>query len=139
MQSFLPYPEFDKSAEVLDYRRLGKMRVEAYQLLRAIRGETKGWVSHPAASMWRGYESALIRYGIAMCDEWIKRGYKDSMRVRFIEESKGAQGDTGMPHWLGREDFHVSHQSNLVRKDPLFYRKFFPSVPDNLEYVWPVK
>lgn len=136
MQSFLPYPEFDKSAKVLDYRRLGKMRVEAYQLLRAIQGVTKGWRNHPAAVMWRGYEYALCQYGLAMCDEWISRGYNDTMRERFIDAMDNLE-DTGMPPWLGDEDFHRSHQSNLIRKDPVFYTPLFPDVPDNLEYVWP--
>lgn len=33
MQTFLCYPDFNKSAQVLDYRRLGKQRVEAWQIL----------------------------------------------------------------------------------------------------------
>ena len=33
MQTFLPYPDFVKSAQCLDYRRLGKQRVEAKQIL----------------------------------------------------------------------------------------------------------
>lgn len=137
MQSFLPYPDFSESARSLDYKRLGKMRVEAWQLLRAIRGETKGWVNHPAAVMWRGYEEALIRYGIAMCDEWIERGYNDTMRPRFIAESKDASAAVDLPKWLGREDFHLSHQSNLVQKDPIYYGPIFPDAPENVEYVWP--
>lgn len=137
MQSFLPYPDFSESAKALDYKRLGKMRVEAWQLLRAIRGETRGWVNHPAAVMWRGHEEALIRYGIAMCDEWIDRGYNDTMRPRFIAESIDPSKEANMPKWLGREDFHLSHQSNLVKKDPVYYGPIFPNAPENMEYVWP--
>ena len=37
MQTFLPHRSFSKSAETLDYRRLGKQRVEAKQILEAIR------------------------------------------------------------------------------------------------------
>ena len=33
MQIFLPYKSFKKSAEVLDYQRLGKQRVEALQII----------------------------------------------------------------------------------------------------------
>jgi hypothetical protein len=32
MQTFLPYEDFTLSAQVLDYRRLGKQRVEALQI-----------------------------------------------------------------------------------------------------------
>jgi hypothetical protein len=137
LQSFLPYPSFTESAVVLDYRRLGKMRVEAWQLLRANLGVTKGWVNHPAAVMYRGYEAALCRYGLAMCDEWIGRGYNDTMRARFIDAIAEIE-DTGNPPWLGDEAFHRSHQSNLIRKNPEHYRPIFgDDVPDNLEYVWP--
>jgi hypothetical protein len=41
-----------------------------------------------------------------------------------------------VPPWLGREDFHLSHRSALVRKNPDFYRPLFGAVPE-LPYVWP--
>jgi len=51
MQTFLPFPDFKKSASCLDYKRLGKQRVEGLQILNAIQGETtlkgktyKGWL-----------------------------------------------------------------------------------------------
>lgn len=124
------------TATVLDRLRLGKQRVETWQILRAIRGETRGWVNHPASVMWRGYEGALIDYGISMCDEWIGRGYNDTMRSRFTEMSD-EYPDKTLPAWLGSEDFHLSHMSNLIRKDPVYYAPLFPDVPDDLEYVWP--
>ena len=41
--------------------------------------------------------------------------------------------DSGdLPPWLGNADFHLSHQSALVRKDPEFYRPLFGDVPDDL-------
>jgi hypothetical protein len=45
MQTFLPYPDFRKSAEVLDRQRLGKQRVEGLQLINSLAGITngKGW------------------------------------------------------------------------------------------------
>jgi hypothetical protein len=36
VQTFLPFPDFDRTARVLDDRRLGKQRVEALQVLRAL-------------------------------------------------------------------------------------------------------
>jgi len=130
MQTFLPYPGFAASARVLDYRRLGKQRVETYQLIRAINGETKGWVNHPAAVMWRQYVPALHMYGRAMCEEWIARGYKDTMLDRFEYHETFEY-----PYWLGVFAFHGSHQSNLLRKDREYYSEFF-EVPDDLEYEW---
>mgnify|MGYP001181886526 FL=1 len=41
MQTFLPYESFRKSAEVLDWRRLGKQRVEGMQIINAIEGKPR--------------------------------------------------------------------------------------------------
>lgn len=134
MQTFLPFPDFIDSAYVLDYKRLGKQRVETWQIIRALRGETKGWVNHPAVKMWRGYESALALYGVVVCAIWKDRGYNDTMLPRF---ARLLDGNVTMPDWIGDERFHRSHQSNLIRKDHDHYAPFFPGVPDDLEYVWP--
>ena len=42
-----------------------------------------------------------------------------------------------LPPWLGDLEFHRSHQSSLVRKDPAFYGPVFGDVPNDLPYVWP--
>ena len=138
MQTFLPYPSFEETASALDYRRLGKQRVETWQIIRALNGETRGWRNHPAARMWDGYQDALAYYGLVMCTEWKRRGYKDTMMERFEMLLTGKNiTELVMPSWIGDRDFHISHQSNLVRKDPEFYRLLFPTVPDDLEYIWP--
>jgi hypothetical protein len=41
------------------------------------------------------------------------------------------------PSWLD-DSLCLTHQSNLIRKDPAFYGPLFPGVPNNLPYVWPV-
>lgn len=139
MQTFLPYADFKRSAEVLDYRRLGKQRVETWQLIRAINGETRGWRNHPAAVMWRDHVPALAVYGKVICEEWIRRGYNDSMLPRFEEIISGcSEEDLQMPAWLGTENFHESHRSNLLRKFPEYYRCHWPELQDDLPYVWPV-
>lgn len=136
MQTFLPDHSYIISAKILDRQRLGKQRVEAYQILRALRGESKGWVNHPATRMWRGYERSLIFYTTTMCDEWIARGYKDSIRDK-VRAMLVDHPDYEPVPWL-TFDLIRSHQSNLVRKNPDHYRRFFPAVPDNLAYIWPV-
>lgn len=140
MQTFLPFKSFVKTAGYLDRMRLGKQRVETFQLLRALNGETKGWVNHPAAVMWRGHEASLAMYGCIICDEWKRRGYKDTMteRIAAYFDVFGKPSDCGPPPWLGDKNFHLSHQSNLIRKFPEFYSSKFPGVPDDLPYIWPV-
>lgn len=149
MQTFLPYPDFEATARVLDDRRLGKQRVEALQVLRALRREGYGWAHHPAVGMWRGHETALARYGLTICQVWRERGFSDTVEASILAElgyaaeadvpPQEALGRTGeLPPWLGDPDFHRSHQSALVRKDSGRYRDLFPEVPSDLPYVWPV-
>ena len=141
MQTFLPYPSFVDSASVLDRSRLGKQRVEALQLLRAVTIPTYGWRNHPAAKMWRGYIPALTRYGLDMTDAWIERGHADTVRRQILdfapEVETVAQSDLDLPPWLGDDALHLSHRSNLIRKDPGYYGALFPGVPADLPYVWP--
>jgi hypothetical protein len=136
MNTFLPYPDYAKSARVLDRQRLGKQRIETYQILLALTKEEYGWKRHPATLMWQGHEYQLAKYGVAVCDEWIARGYNDTMREKFLLFLKTVKGKRTKPKWFGDRAFHRAMQSNLVRKDPAHYRKFFKRVPDDLPYTW---
>lgn len=137
MQTFLPYPSFQKSAKVLDRQRLGKQRVEAYQILLALKGKKSGWKNHPAVKMWRGYENSLAMYGVAVCEEWIGRGYKDTCREK-ISLLMNPKKKTVHPVWIGKRKFHASHKSNLIRKDRNHYEKYFGEISGDLPYIWPV-
>lgn len=141
MQTFLPYPSFRESAAVLDVPRLGKQRVETLQLLRANTVPGYGWRHHPAAKMWTGYLPALVAYGLAMADRWISDGRPDTVRPQLLEFAPEVEGvpqeRIAMPPWVGDEAFHLAHRSNLVRKDPVFYREHFGDIPDDLPYIWP--
>ena len=140
VQTFLPFADFRQSAAVLDAARLGKQRVEALQVLRAIVLPSYGWQSHPAMQMWRGYVPALTRYALDMVDAWTDLGHADSTRLLITEFAPAAAipgASLAMPSWMGNDALHLSHRSNLVRKDPEFYSPVFPGVPDDLPYVWP--
>lgn len=149
MQTFLPCPDFADTARVLDPRRLGKQRAETIQVLRALTVPGYGWRHHPAAAMWAGYEEALVRYGLVVCEEWIARGHQDTSTATLLADLRTGTGLTeargqdalaltgDLPPWLGDKAFHLSHQSSLLRKDPAFYRPYFPDAPDDLPYVWP--
>jgi len=133
VQTFLPYPDFQQSAACLDYRRLGKQRLEAFQLLRVLHEpERRGWSRHPAALMWSGYEDALGLYMNTIITEWVRRGFRNSMELARISDQPK------MPWWLGAPEFHAAHRSNLLRKDPEFYGRYGWSEPPDLPYVWPV-
>jgi len=132
MQTFLPYADFSKSAKSLDYRRLGKQRVECLQLLRG------QWANHPAYKMWDGHQYQLACYGIIICDEWLLLGYNDSCYDKILVEREKFT-DTGLPRWFGNPAFHKAHRSNLLEKDFGFYRNKFPEDKPGLPYIWPVK
>lgn len=138
MQTFLPYASYQETAQCLDYRRLGKQRVETLQILRALNGDSKGWVNHPATRMWRGHRVHLISYGIAICDEWIRRGYRDTCGAKILSHLDAAYRaqEYDMPHWLGYEPLHASHRSNLLRKDPAYYGSFGWRESADMPYVW---
>ncbi len=137
MQTFLPYPNFEESVEALDDRRLGKQRVEARQILRALEkrrtGEPGGWKNHPAVLMWEGHEDALKAYGDAAIREWVSRGFRNAMPLLL------PGGASELPPWLGREEFHASHRANLLRKDPGWYGRFGWTEEPAEGYWWPTK
>lgn len=142
MQTFLPYPDYAQSASVLDYRRLGKQRVECKQILLALQRRKGAWYNHPATVMWRDFPIQLCVYASAMCHEWhYNRHYKDSLSPWFINERKRLESigyQNLKPLWLGTEAFHASHRSNLLRKDFPFYSRYNWSESPNLPYLWPV-
>ena len=130
MQTFLPYKSFEETAKVLDWRRLGKQRVEGMQIINAINNpKQKGWVNHPATVMWKPYVEALKLYTNTIIEEWIRRGYNNNMKIYEIE-------NLTMPHWLGNESFHSSHRANLLRKDYEYYSQFGWKENPESPYVW---
>lgn len=130
MQTFLPVPDFTESAKILDYRRLGKQRIEAQQIYNTlIKGG--GWEHHPAVKMWRGFENCLLAYFNAMVEEWIRRGFKNTRKIMPLPDLYPK------PPWLGLDEFHASHRSNLLRKNPVYYEKFGWVEPPDLPYYWP--
>jgi hypothetical protein len=150
MQTFLPYPDFERSARVLDAKRLGKQRVEVLQVVRALTRASYGWANHPAVLMWKGFEEALGRYGLTCCEIWVEKGFGDTCATSITEDLRAAgvmsirpEGQLRkaglLPWWLGDDDFHESHRSALIRKDPKRYGPLFPGTRGDLPYVWPVR
>jgi hypothetical protein len=150
VQTFLPCKSFVQSMEFLDRARLGKQRVEAAQILEillnipvlpknlqspALFDRSFGaWTRHPAVLMWKGHEEWLKLYLDCSIGEWCSRGYINTITVPEYDAEKQEA-----PLWLGFEKFHESHKSNLIRKAPVHYKKFWPEVNDDLPYFWPTK
>ena len=131
MQTFLISLSFIDTAASLDYRRLGKQRVEAMQLISTI--ELNGsWRSHPAAKMWDGYVPLLAYYGSCMCDEWLMRGYNDNIKDFFLQR---IESNAKQPFWYSDINHSVrlvtSHRARLYIKNPEYYTDF----KQDAEYV----
>lgn len=146
MQTFLPFPSFRESAEVLDFRRLGKQRVEVLQILKALENPNAGWRNHPAVKMWEGYQYALSIYGLECCVAWENRGYKRGTTRDQIHERASLYSKTsGIPHakprWFGDDKFHSAHRRMLVWKMPDYYLGKFADVREaplhKPDYYWP--
>jgi hypothetical protein len=137
MQTFLPYSDFKESAKCLDYRRLGKQRVEGFQILKALENKKnknsapKGWINHPATKMWEGYEDALKCYVNACIEEWVARGYNNTMSLYI------ATCAPEMPWWHGKHELHSSHRAALLYKDLNYYQQFNWEEAPGLNYWWP--
>ena len=132
MQTFLPYASVIDSLRCLDYRRLGKQRVEAKQMIDALEGRSQGWRHHAATKMWEGHIDALKVYYNASLYVWeVERGYVNNMPRLAVGELPI------FPKWFGDPKFHASHRSNLLRKKPDFYSKYGWKEPHDLPYVWP--
>jgi hypothetical protein len=134
LQTFLPLANFYETAKVLDYRRLGKMRVESLQLVNIIEGRTKSnaWKNHPAVGLWRDYVTALKIYCNTMIEEWIRRGYKNTMKLYDIP----IDASVTFPRWFGRDDFHSRHRAALLAKDYEWYKQFGWKEEPKFDYVW---
>ena len=130
MQTFICETDIALSMSRLDFRRLGKQRIEAKQILAALNDATYGWQNHPAVRMWRGSEASLRGYYNLALREWVRRGYQNHM-------SEEPEAEYATPSFATPE-FIRSHRSNLLRKDPTWYGQFgWDDIPHDLAYVWP--
>lgn len=141
MQTFLPYFCFKESARVLDYRRLGKQRVEAKQIYDVLQRKRSGetnipWGNHPAVLQWVGYSNLLALYHNCIIEEWIKRGYKNNMP--FLS-TKPEAFILGNHPWIGNKKYHSSHRAALLAKDYDYYSQFGWTEEPKIDYFWPSK
>ena len=97
-----------------------------------------GFANHPAVRMWFWHELALQAYINAHIDEFVERGYNNTM-VRYEVPDEYAK-----PHWCFDETFHRNHMSalhhkELDRKEKPWYVNMedFVSAGQFVDYVWP--
>ena len=120
MQTFLPYKSFEESAKVLDWRRLGKQRVEGMQFINAIEQKPrkdgkpyKGWLNHPATVMWRPHVDLLKHYTNIIIQEWIDRGYNNNMKFYDVK------WPIDLPNW-----FLITDEGTFPGRKPFIETSF---------------
>ena len=147
MQTFLPYADFEKSAQVLDRLRLNKQAIEVTQLIHAMRWPDeapKSIVGHPCKQMWDGYMPALLRYGWVCRMEWERRGYNGGLTTRkLVNWSLDIDFDLvhdtyHLPPWFGEaHGLHAFWRARLLEKDPVHYGQFGWTEAPIKEFPWP--
>ncbi len=143
MQTFLPSPDFNQSADQLDSVRRWKQVVEARQLIAILSRETtawknpNAWLNHPAVKMWNGYLDALKYYHNCFIQSVLKHKTHNLTKCWYLYPIENPV--LLKPWWLHNHAFHRSHRSNLLRKDEKFYRQYGWTEPVDLPYVWPSK
>ena len=152
MQTFLPYKDYEESAEALDNKRLNKQILEGYQILKILSGasESGAWRNHPAVLMWKRSENHLMKYIDHMVAEANARGIKTENNVANLQTLKSSfssrWGDT-QPIWSKPEHIDrvlTTHKANLYRKDPDLYPQFYTAKMsefnnpccDKCQYYW---
>jgi len=155
MITFLPYPDFVKSAKVLDTRRLTNQVKETYAIWQATTDPEFGWQKHPAVIMWMGYQEALIAYGLAMVKECTARKryseFDSFFEYRFNREHTTQEFNNlstfmELPPFIGDTKFHTSHRNALLVKNPRWYGDLgwveglvALARPPKIAYFWPVR
>ena len=153
MQTFLPYKDFNKTARVLDNKRLNKQILECYQILKVLNNPDPraGWRNHPAVKMWRGYEKKLFEYTMAMVKEANVRNIKTDKNVEnltVLRDATLANWGSGLPKWYEGKDMirvTTTHRANLYNKDPEYYYDFMEYAMseknepccEKCNYYWP--
>lgn len=156
VNTFVISTDLTQCARQLDYRRLGKQRVEAMQIIKALEGGNPGWSKHPATLMWKDHVSHLKVYCNHMIREWIRRGYNNTMQLYDLDESLyhvvpcDFDGITArflspftahsFPSWFSFPPFIYAHRAALVRKDPVFYASLLDEEVAKYMYrgyLWP--
>ena len=152
MITFLPYPDFVKSADCLDWQfrmnRLDNQINEAIIIVQTLLGE-RAKNNHPVFLMWENYELTLVDYAWANLYAWeCKKRRIDTRRIELNRlQQLAVEKDTASnkPFWLGDERLHSSHRAILLSKNYEWYKQFGwneePAIrgsDSRWPYFWPI-
>jgi len=140
IQIFLPYPDLNINAKILDEHTLNKQCAATTAILHAIMAVPNGnkWEWNPAVTMWKGNEAFLGHYGHRLFGEWKAMGYPDHWsasvtKMGFIKQHAVPTA----PWWWGHDEFHQYNKAVLLNQNPKWYGQFFKGLPTDLIGWWP--
>ena len=127
-----PIASFRESVAVLTTRHLNAQANEAKVVLRAASGLTwdgeglvawpgRGWRTVALTRAWRPYPAHLARYGVEVCAEQTRRGFRAPHTGWFAAMARELP-PCPVPAWFGGP-VHALLRANLLAKDP-HYRRF---------------
>jgi hypothetical protein len=110
---FFPYHSFAECAGCLNTRELKSSQVAALRILRYISRTRPAIRSSRVrqAEAWRNNRQALIRYGIKLGQEYVRRGGSDNFLQQFKRDV--VLGEWEKPDWIYEERTHQAHRSYL--------------------------
>lgn len=113
MQTFLPFTDFAKSADVLDKRRCLKQVVEASQIIDILSDDSiKAWRNHPIVKAWKGHLTGLWYYYNVMFNTCVNKHNICFKKLNLICLPPAFS----IPEWINDERVLHSHRCNLLRK-----------------------
>lgn len=150
LTTYVPMADAVEVAEILNNVDIGHVASTVHSLLKEMHAETPCYLrDHPYYKMWVGHAPALAAYGLAMCDEIRKRDRFETRDARevfeaveegirqHLEYATAADYTLTYPQWWGDVELHLAHQSELVRRYPGHYMKYFPDIPMTIAPFWP--
>jgi hypothetical protein len=146
---YFPFPDFDQTIASFDLKMKRSQIKQVSMTLDDLGGviyvERRTPKLPPKhVQAWRGYEKALLRYGLALWTDMLPGAQRHSP-TRFahyaLEEAKPrfADDEDVLPPWWGNHLIHESHQKALVskKKDDIYWPDLppYPQIKTDKEYA----
>lgn len=143
MRTYLPEPNLRRSVRVLQRNELLTAVASASDTLNvlheALDPETLDlFVGHPEVNKWRGNEVVLCEYALQclgrlerMDPHAVAQQTTGGQTIRAIiqwhfESATSGEYNMNIPPFVGNKDFMEAERAELIRTDPVAYRRLYP-------------
>ncbi len=112
--TLVPHTSFEETAVSLPDKDLKLMRVVSLRVLRVLtcgRNPNLNRAGLRSVNLWQGHTQALIRYGMAIARELVRRGYRDTSMEEF--QSHFVRELVTKPQWVFWPRLRMSHRAYI--------------------------